>query len=106
MDIRLITRVINDLAPDAQWVMRGDTLESLQWIKIGGQVPTIAEITEEVARRQAELDATEYQRLRAPEYPPLSELADAIYWQSQGDESKMVAYLEKVAAVKEKYPKV
>ena len=52
-----------------------------------------------------EWEATEYQRLRKPEYPPLADLADALYWQSQGDESKMTAYLAAVDAVKQKYPK-
>lgn len=48
---------------------------------------------------------TEYQRLREPEYPSTADLADAMYWQSQGDDSKMTAYLAAVAAVKQKYPK-
>jgi len=47
----------------------------------------------------------EYQRLRKTEYPPLADLADAIYWQSQGDDSKMTAYLAAVQAVKDQYPK-
>ena len=39
------------------------------------------------------------------EYPPMTDLADALYWQSKGDESKMTAYLAAVEAVKLKYPK-
>lgn len=47
----------------------------------------------------------EYKILRAPEYPPLSELADALYHQQNGDDTKMAAYLAKCEAVKQKYPK-
>ena len=42
---------------------------------------------------------------RAQEYPPVTDYIDAAYWQSQGDDSKMQAYMEAVKAVKEKYPK-
>lgn len=43
---------------------------------------------------------------RAANYPPLTDLADAMYWQSQGDNSKMLAYTAAVAAVKAMYPKL
>jgi len=43
--------------------------------------------------------------LRRAAYPPLADLADALYWQSQGDNSKMDAYNAKIAAVKARYPK-
>lgn len=57
------------------------------------------------AELAAEVAATAYQRQRAPEYPPLSDLADALYWASEGDESKLTAYYAACAAVKAKYPK-
>jgi hypothetical protein len=44
-------------------------------------------------------------RLRKQEYPPVEDLADALYWQSRGDPSKMTAYLARVDAVKKKFPK-
>lgn len=69
-------------------------------------IPTKEQHDAEVARLVAEWEAAEYQRLRAPEYPPLQDLADALYWQSQGDNTKMDAYVAAVEAVKEKYPKV
>lgn len=47
----------------------------------------------------------DYREKRRAEYPPLTELADALYWQQNGDTSKIEAYLAKVAAVKAKYPK-
>lgn len=47
----------------------------------------------------------DYRERRRAEYPPVTQLADALYWQQNGDPSKMEAYLAKVAAVKAKYPK-
>lgn len=62
--------------------------------------PPTAEVTIEY------IDETPtYQELRRKEYPPLGELADAIYWQSKGDNTKMGAYLAACEAVKSKYPK-
>lgn len=49
--------------------------------------------------------AKTYADLRRVSYPPLADFTDAIYWQSQGDNSKMDAYLAKVEAVKLQYPK-
>ena len=57
------------------------------------------------AEIQSELDATQYQRDRQPEYPSLADLADALYWSNQGDNTKLDEYYAKVSAVKTKYPK-
>lgn len=56
----------------------------------------------EIAAEQA---ATAYQRQRQPEYPSLAELADALYWASTGDTTKLDAYYAACGAVKAKYPK-
>lgn len=52
-----------------------------------------------------QLQNTQYKQSRISEYPPLQDLADALYWQSKGDNSKMEAYVAACEAVKEKYPK-
>jgi hypothetical protein len=54
---------------------------------------------------QTYMDAHAYIAKRQPEYPPLTDLADALYHQSKGDETKLTAYLAKCEAVKTKYPK-
>ena len=46
-----------------------------------------------------------YDILRAREYPPLSQLADALYWMERKDKTLMEAWLKKCDAVKIKYPK-
>ena len=53
----------------------------------------------------AERAATQYQRDRQPEYPSLADLADALYWSNQGDNTKLDEYYAACAAVKAKYPK-
>lgn len=60
---------------------------------------------QEVASGFPESVPGDYELLRAPEYPPLVDLADALYWQSKGDSSLMEVYLAKCEAVKLKYPK-
>lgn len=57
------------------------------------------------AELAAEAAATQYQRDRQPEYPSLADLADALYWSNQGDNTKLDAYYAACAAVKAKYPK-
>jgi hypothetical protein len=51
------------------------------------------------------VDSESYKLQRQSEYPPLTELADALYHQQNGDDTKMTAYLAKCEAVKQKYPK-
>lgn len=58
----------------------------------------------DIERKKAdELEAFNEQRRSA--YPPIEDLADALYWQANGDDSKMTAYLEKCRQVKENIPK-
>jgi hypothetical protein len=57
------------------------------------------------AELAAEAAATAYQRNRQPEYPPITDLADALYWASEGDTTKLDAYYAACGAVKAKYPK-
>jgi len=64
-----------------------------------------ARVNKAAAEIEAEANATAYQRQRAPEYPPVTELADALYWASEGDTSKLDAYYAACTAVKAKYPK-
>ena len=49
--------------------------------------------------------ANAYKANRAAEYPSLAEFADAYYWAQNGDDTKMTAYIEKCAEVKQKFPK-
>lgn len=45
------------------------------------------------------------QMQRSLKYPPLSDLADALYWQAQGDNTKLEKYMDACKKVKEDFPK-
>ena len=64
-----------------------------------------AVVDAKAAELQAAEDAVAYKRQRRPEYPSLADLADALYWSNQGDNTKLDAYYAACAAVKAKYPK-
>lgn len=93
------------LKPGAQWVWSGTEYSGLNWLDTEQTKPTVEEINTEIERLKAVELAKYYQQRRVEEYPPLSEFADAMYWQSQGDDTKMTAYLAACEAVKSKYPK-
>jgi hypothetical protein len=81
--------------------------------KDGNQVPVVqSDYETEVARLQAEQDATQYQRDRQSEYPPIGDQLDAIlkhlnYRRTQGED--LVKDLDNIVGawlnVKSRYPK-
>jgi hypothetical protein len=103
--MNFIVEALHSLRPGAQWALNGNTYDGLNWLDENQTKPTEDEIAQEIERLQSEYNVKEYQRLRAPEYPDLKELADALYWSSKGDNTKMDAYVAKCDAVKSKYPK-
>ena len=46
-----------------------------------------------------------YKDDRQPLYPPLADFADAMYWNSKGDSSKLTAYYAACEKIKSDYPK-
>ena len=102
-----ITKALQSLKPGATWSLNGNTYDGLQWLEKpvweGGQKkPTKAEVEAEVARLQQEWEDTEYQRLRATEYPDVKEYLDGLV---KDDTEQMQAYINQCLAVKAKYPK-
>ena len=53
----------------------------------------------------AEAAAIAYQSTRQPLYPSLGDFADAMYWNSKGDSSKLTAYYTACEKVKTDNPK-
>ena len=53
----------------------------------------------------AEAAAIAYQSIRQPLYPSLGDFADAMYWNSKGDSSKLEAYYTACEKVKTDNPK-
>lgn len=68
-----------------------------------------AEVGETVVEGMAPFSSSEptfsWRGHRMREYPPLQQLADALYWSQRGDQSLMEAYLAACDEVKRKYPK-
>ena len=93
------------LFPGVEWSMYGNDPDRIVWHTEPPHRPTREELEAEVTRLQSEYDGKLYARQRAPEYPPLSDLADALYWQAQGDNEPMARYVAACEAVKAKYPK-
>lgn len=93
--------------PDLVWATDKVTKElyptNLTWITQTKQI-TKGEYDNIMAEVIAE-EPKPYQHERMMAYPPMAMLADAIYWQQQGDNTKMEAYLEAVKNVKEMFPK-
>ena len=75
------------------------------WPEGAGTPPTDSEINAEVTRLQAEYDAKKYQIDRQPLYPSLGDFADAMYWNSKGDSTKLEAYYTACEKVKTDNPK-
>ena len=100
-----ILDALDTLCAGSEWSLCGNDYDQIIWHKPPERIPTKLEIEEEVSRLQFEYDAKLYARQRAPEYPPLSDLADALYWQAQGDSEPMARYVAACEAVKAKYPK-
>lgn len=72
-----------------------------------GNKVTIVQSNVDTARTtlNAEAAATAYQSIRRPLYPSLGDFADAMYWNSKGDSSKLTAYYAACEKVKTDNPK-
>jgi hypothetical protein len=100
-----ISDALHSLCPGSSWSV-GDTYESIDNYQSDiYPKPSKQQVEAEVQRLQEIADSYYYQRARKREYPPMTDYLDAVYWQSQGDDSKMAAYLAAIEAVKAKYPK-
>jgi hypothetical protein len=97
-----IPEALQSLKPGAQWVLSGDNYTGLDWLDEEQSQPTEEDCIAEAARLQAAYDALEYQRLRAPEYPPITDYIDGVV---KGDTDQVDAYIAACQAVKAKYPK-
>jgi hypothetical protein len=97
-----IPEAIMSLTPGAQWSLTGEEYAGLDWLDEEQTQPTEEECIAEAARLQAAYDALEYQRLRAPEYPPITDYVDGVV---KGDKAQIETYIAACKAVKAKYPK-
>lgn len=99
MNYRFLSSALDILRPNSQWVLENN---EVIWLDENQTKPTEQELLDEVNRLQAEYEATEYQRLRAAEYPDFKEYLDGIV---KNDQDQINKYINDCLAVKEKYPK-
>lgn len=97
-----ILKALTSLRPNAEWVLNGDAYDGLDWKDHSQVKPTEAEINAEVARLQAEYDATQYQRDRASAYPSIQEQLDMQYWDAINGTT---TWQDAINAVKTAHPK-
>lgn len=97
-----IAHAIVSLRPDACFTLDGNSYEGITWLSDEVSKPSKEEAEAELARLQAEHDATEYQRQRADEYPPITDYIDGVV---KGDQDQIQEYIDACLAVKAKYPK-
>lgn len=112
-----IANAVKYLRPDAEFTINGSEFVwqkdstgkeipvNLTWIT-PNVIPFTKKEFESAVEHVKQFEIKPYQMNRANAYPPLQELADALYWQSQGDSTKMQEYIQKVSDVKDAFPKV
>jgi len=77
--IRQIQKAIKKINPDAQFIIRGTSIDGLKWTDGTTPIPK-ADIEAKMVEVQAEYDANQYQRDRATAYPTIQEQLDMQYW--------------------------
>jgi hypothetical protein len=103
-----VENALHRLCPGVSWsVEYGATDDEYQiiWPSDVVDPPSDEAISAEIAALAAAWADREYITQRVLDYPPLADFADAFYWQQQGDDTKMTAYLKRIEAVKQRHPK-
>ena len=97
------TDALLSLKPNAEWVLRGDTLE---WLDSEQTEPSSDAIAAEVTRLQSIYDNNAYQRTRATAYPELKEQLDLLYKDMAADKGdKTGEWFKAIKKVKDDNPK-
>ena len=100
MDIAAIRKAYPSItALDGSWINYG--------LDASGNKVSIEQSKVDAARvtLDAEAAAIAYQSTRQPLYPSLGDFADAMYWNSKGDSTKLEAYYAACEKVKTDNPK-
>lgn len=97
-----LVKALKSLRPNALWSLDGDDYNGLVWSDKNQSKPSYSELVTECQRLDTLLKQTEYQRLRAREYPPITDYLDAVV---KGDQAQIDKYIQDCLAVKARYPK-
>ena len=97
----MLAQAIQRLKPEAQWVLRGDSYDGLEWLDTVQAKPTAEELEAEITAINAEYVATQYQRDRKAEYEKLNQYEmmfdDAV--------NGTTTWVDAINAIKAKFPK-
>jgi len=91
---------IFSLRPNSSFIWK-EVNDELTWLDTEQTEPTEQEITDEIARLQADYDAQEYARSRKGEYPDIGDQLDDLF-HAGAFSTEMTA---KIQAVKDAHPK-
>ena len=72
-------QAVQSLKPGAEWILRGDDFDGLEWLDTKQTKPTKAEIDAEVIRLEKEFSDNEYARNRASAFPSIGDQMDMQY---------------------------
>lgn len=98
-----IIAALNRLRPNTRWYFKGEQIyANLCWQDTEYTKPSENELLAEEKLVIAEREAIAYKKLRAKEYPPITDYLDGIV---KGDQEQIAAYIAACQAVKTKYPK-
>lgn len=100
--MKTLKHALISLYSSAEWSLSGNSYAGLNWLDINVPKPDEQELLTEITRLNQEWVATEYKRLREPEYPPITDYLDGVV---KGDQQQIAAYIAACQAVKAKYPK-
>lgn len=101
--MRDLTKALISLYPGAQWSLNGDSYEGLNWMDGNDKPkPSKEELEAECDRLHQIWLSEQYKRDRQPEYPPLADQLDMLYWDKINGTNNWETAIQ---AVKDKYPK-
>lgn len=97
--IDLVTRQLRTYTADEQRA-KDNLPQGWTW-----KMPERVAIDVRTSAQQLADDLAQVRNDRAQAYPALADFADAMYWASQGDPSKLEAWTAQVTAIKALFPK-
>ena len=96
-----VSHALQNLAPGSLWEMTEENYGNLKWNSEDIPKPTREAVEAEIARLNAEWNATEYQRLRKAEYDKLNQYEMMFDDQLNGT----TTWQDAINAIKAQYPK-
>ena len=93
---------LQSLRPGAQWVLRGDKYEGLEWLDEEQSQPIELDVNEEITRLTLLKEEREYRLQRSQAYAPVGQQLDMMYWDQVNGTTE---WADHVADIKIQFPK-